>query len=102
MPVIVAKKVLCSIENTCSNAVVSEQPLESAIDGNFGLSDYQTLPRPDLVGITAFSSQASRALAEADLQGGNIRLARRSYEEYRCQVWDRLLMMIRIVSDRKS
>jgi radical SAM superfamily enzyme YgiQ (UPF0313 family) len=33
----------------------------SIIDENFGSPDYQALPRPDLVGITAFTSQASRA-----------------------------------------
>jgi radical SAM superfamily enzyme YgiQ (UPF0313 family) len=31
------------------------------IDENFGVPDYQTMPRPDLVGITAFTSQANRA-----------------------------------------
>ncbi|MBN1674043.1 MAG: cobalamin-dependent protein, partial [Kiritimatiellae bacterium] len=31
------------------------------LDENLGASDYSTLPRPDLVGITAFTSQAVRA-----------------------------------------
>ena len=31
------------------------------IDENHGLPDYDAMPRPDLVGITAFTSQASRA-----------------------------------------
>ena len=31
------------------------------VDENLGLPDYATLPRPDLVGITAFTSQANRA-----------------------------------------
>jgi len=31
------------------------------IDENIDLPDYESLPRPDLVGITAFTSQASRA-----------------------------------------
>lgn len=30
-------------------------------DENLGVRDYATMPRPDLVGITAFTSQASRA-----------------------------------------
>ncbi|HNQ22962.1 MAG TPA: radical SAM protein [Phycisphaerae bacterium] len=30
-------------------------------DENVGMRDYKTLPRPDLVGITAFTSQANRA-----------------------------------------
>jgi radical SAM superfamily enzyme YgiQ (UPF0313 family) len=33
----------------------------SILDENLGTSDYSTLPRPDLVGITAFTSQANRA-----------------------------------------
>jgi len=33
----------------------------SIIDENFGSPDYQAMPRPDLVGITAFTSQANRA-----------------------------------------
>ncbi len=31
------------------------------VDENLGVPDYAALPRPDLVGITAFTSQASRA-----------------------------------------
>jgi radical SAM superfamily enzyme YgiQ (UPF0313 family) len=31
------------------------------IDENLGMRDYAAMPRPDLVGITAFTSQASRA-----------------------------------------
>lgn len=33
----------------------------AVIDENLGLPDYDAMPRPDLVGITAFTSQASRA-----------------------------------------
>jgi radical SAM superfamily enzyme YgiQ (UPF0313 family) len=33
----------------------------SIIDENLGELDYQAMPRPDLVGITAFTSQANRA-----------------------------------------
>lgn len=33
----------------------------SIIDENLGVPDYSALPRPDVVGITAFTSQASRA-----------------------------------------
>jgi hypothetical protein len=33
----------------------------SIVDENLGVPDYAALPRPDLVGITAFTSQASRA-----------------------------------------
>ena len=33
----------------------------SILDENLGIPDYEALPRPDLVGITAFTSQASRA-----------------------------------------
>jgi radical SAM superfamily enzyme YgiQ (UPF0313 family) len=33
----------------------------SIVDENLGAVDYAALPRPDLVGITAFTSQASRA-----------------------------------------
>ncbi len=33
----------------------------SIIDENFGVPDYRTMPRPDLVGVTAFTSQANRA-----------------------------------------
>ncbi|MCY2924536.1 MAG: radical SAM protein, partial [Planctomycetota bacterium] len=31
------------------------------IDENLGAGDYESMPRPDLVGVTAFTSQASRA-----------------------------------------
>jgi len=31
------------------------------VDENLGVPDYQAMPRPDLVGITAFTSQANRA-----------------------------------------
>ena len=31
------------------------------LDENLGVPDYANLPRPDLVGITAFTSQANRA-----------------------------------------
>lgn len=33
----------------------------SIVDENLGVSDYAALPRPDLVGVTAFTSQANRA-----------------------------------------
>jgi radical SAM superfamily enzyme YgiQ (UPF0313 family) len=33
----------------------------SIVDENLGVPDYEALPRPDLVGITAFTSQADRA-----------------------------------------
>jgi radical SAM superfamily enzyme YgiQ (UPF0313 family) len=33
----------------------------SIVDENLGLPDYPAMPRPDLVGITAFTSQANRA-----------------------------------------
>src|SRR3989337_485898 len=33
----------------------------SIVDENFGAPDYHSMPRPDLVGITAFTSQANRA-----------------------------------------
>jgi radical SAM superfamily enzyme YgiQ (UPF0313 family) len=33
----------------------------TVIDENLGIRDYASMPRPDLVGITAFTSQASRA-----------------------------------------
>ncbi len=33
----------------------------SIVDENFGVPDYPSMPRPDLVGITAFTSQANRA-----------------------------------------
>ncbi|HYK92399.1 MAG TPA: radical SAM protein [Acidobacteriota bacterium] len=31
------------------------------VDENFGVPDYPAMPRPDLVGVTAFTSQANRA-----------------------------------------
>ncbi len=37
------------------------------VDENTGKVDYASLPRPDLVGITAFTSQAQRAYEVADL-----------------------------------
>jgi len=33
----------------------------SIVDENLGTPDYPSMPRPDLVGITAFTSQANRA-----------------------------------------
>jgi radical SAM superfamily enzyme YgiQ (UPF0313 family) len=33
----------------------------TVIDENLGISDYSAMPQPDLVGITAFTSQANRA-----------------------------------------
>jgi radical SAM superfamily enzyme YgiQ (UPF0313 family) len=39
----------------------------SIVDENLGVPDYSTMPRPDLVGITAFTSQASRAYEVADI-----------------------------------
>jgi len=33
----------------------------SIVDENLGMPDYTSMPRPDLVGITAFTSQANRA-----------------------------------------
>jgi len=33
----------------------------SIVDENFGAPDYSSMPRPDLVGITAFTAQANRA-----------------------------------------
>src|SRR3990170_6216592 len=33
----------------------------SIVDENLGTPDYRAMPRPDLVGITAFTSQANRA-----------------------------------------
>lgn len=33
----------------------------SIVDENLGMRDYSAMPRPDLVGITAFTSQANRA-----------------------------------------
>ena len=38
----------------------------SIIDENLGSTDYSSLPRPDLVGITAFTSQSNRAYEVAD------------------------------------
>jgi radical SAM superfamily enzyme YgiQ (UPF0313 family) len=38
----------------------------SIMDENLGVPDYSALPRPDLVGITAFTSQANRAYEVAD------------------------------------
>ena len=39
----------------------------SIIDENLGVPDYDTMPRPDLVGITAFTSQADRAYSVAEI-----------------------------------
>jgi len=39
----------------------------TVIDENLGLPDYAGMARPDLVGITAFTSQATRAYAVADV-----------------------------------
>src|SRR5512137_927100 len=33
----------------------------SIVDENLGVPDYEALPTPDLVGVTAFTSQANRA-----------------------------------------
>jgi len=33
----------------------------TVVDENLGIPDYETMPQPDLVGITAFTSQANRA-----------------------------------------
>ena len=38
----------------------------SILDENLGAPDYSSLPRPDLVGITAFTSQANRAYELAE------------------------------------
>jgi radical SAM superfamily enzyme YgiQ (UPF0313 family) len=38
----------------------------SIVDENLGVPDYAAMPRPDLVGITAFTSQANRAYEVAD------------------------------------
>ena len=38
----------------------------SIVDENLGVPDYPAMPRPDLVGITAFTSQANRAYEVAD------------------------------------
>jgi radical SAM superfamily enzyme YgiQ (UPF0313 family) len=37
----------------------------TVVDENQGVPDYEAMPRPDLVGITAFTSQATRAYAIA-------------------------------------
>jgi hypothetical protein len=37
----------------------------SIVDENLGVPDYSAMPRPDLVGITAFTSQAGRAYVVA-------------------------------------
>ena len=37
------------------------------MDENLGVPDYASMPRPDLVGITAFTSQANRAYEVSDL-----------------------------------
>ena len=37
------------------------------VDENVGAADYAKLPRPDLVGLTAFTSQAPRAYELASL-----------------------------------
>src|SRR5262245_28835027 len=37
----------------------------TVVDENMGAPDYAAMPRPDLVGITAFTSQATRAYAIA-------------------------------------
>ena len=42
----------------------------SILDENLGVPDYGALPRPDLVGITAFTSQAGRAYELAALYRG--------------------------------
>src|SRR5512147_1785397 len=39
----------------------------SIVDENLAIPDYESLPRPDLVGITAFTSQANRAYEIARL-----------------------------------
>ena len=39
----------------------------TVIDENVGSPDYEGLPRPDLVGITAFTSQATRAYSVAEI-----------------------------------
>jgi len=38
----------------------------SIVDENLGVPEYSAMPRPDLVGITAFTSQANRAYEVAD------------------------------------
>ncbi|MGD8562462.1 MAG: hypothetical protein PVG03_08000, partial [Desulfarculaceae bacterium] len=45
----------------------------SIIDENLGRPDYSAMPRPDLVGITAFTSQANRAYELASFfRGQNV------------------------------
>jgi radical SAM superfamily enzyme YgiQ (UPF0313 family) len=39
----------------------------SIVDENLGVPDYRAMPRPDVVGITAFTSQANRAYQVAHL-----------------------------------
>jgi radical SAM superfamily enzyme YgiQ (UPF0313 family) len=41
--------------------LTSEEWKISILDENMGVPDYPAMPRPDLVGITAFTSQANRA-----------------------------------------
>lgn len=57
-------------------AVAALTPSEweiSIIDENFGVPDYRALPRPDLVGVTAFTSQANRAYEiAADFRGRDV------------------------------
>ena len=43
----------------------------TVIDENLGIPDYSAMPPPDLVGITAFTSQANRAYALASNFRGN-------------------------------
>lgn len=45
------------------------------IDENLGIPDYNAMPRPDLVGITAFTSQAGRAYKIAsDFRSRNVKV----------------------------
>ncbi|OFW59264.1 MAG: hypothetical protein A2133_04875 [Actinobacteria bacterium RBG_16_64_13] len=45
----------------------------SIVDENLGVPDYKALPRPDLVGLTAFTSQAPRAYAlAAEFRGSGV------------------------------
>ena len=46
-------------------ALTSPEWEVSIIDENLGVPDYRAMPRPDLVGITAFTSQANRAYEAA-------------------------------------
>jgi phosphotransferase system, enzyme I, PtsP len=39
------------------------------MDENLGVPDYTSMPRPDLVGITAFTSQANRAYSDLKAEG---------------------------------